>query len=374
MSGKNNIKIPLAVDLKREYKEIKKEIDKAIQRVIKSGWFLLGKELESFEKEFAHYLGVKYVCGVSSGTEALRLALLAVGIKEGDEVITVSHTFISSVYAIQWVGATPILVDIDKKTYCIDPQKIEAKITPRTRAILPVHLYGYPAAMDKIMAIARRYKLLVIEDSCQAHGSSLRGKKLGTIGDVGCFSFYPSKNMGCYGDGGAVVTNNQKIAKNVLLLRNYGESKKYHYQIKGFNARLAELQAAVLRVKLKYLDEWNRRRIKIAEIYNREFKDLPVILPPRNNSQIKGNYCVYAIRTNQRDKLQKYLRENNICSLIHYPIPIHLQGSCRELLRYAKELKITEEVAKSILSLPIFPQMKEKEISYICEKVKKFFR
>lgn len=373
MNGKKSINSVPFVDFKREYKEIKNEIDNSIKRVLASGWFILGDELKNFEKEFSLYLGVKHIVGVNSGTDALHLALLAAGVEKGDEVITVSHTFISTVLAIYWVGAKPILVDIEETTYNIDPDKIEKKITQKTKAILPVHLYGYPCEMDSIKKIAKKYGIKIIEDACQAHGSTYKGKKLGTVGDIGCFSFYPSKNLGAYGDGGAVATNNDKLAEKLFKLRNYGQKEKYYYQIKGFNSRLDEIQAAILRVKLKYLDGWNLRRRMIADRYRQKLSNLPVVLPPADTDVCKGNNYVFVIRTEKRDSLQNYLSKFKINTLIHYPLPVHLQESCKELQNQSAGLKITEKMSREILSLPIFPQMEDSEVEYVVEKVKDFF-
>lgn len=366
-------KVPF-VDFKREYKEIHTQIDSAIKRVLESGWFILGEELKNFEKEFSKYLGVKYAVGVNSGTDALYFALLAAGIGPGDEVITVDNSFISTVLAIFWVGAKPVFVDVDQYTYNVDPARIEEKITSKTKAILPVHLFGYPCEMSKIMKIATKYDLKVIEDACQAHGSSYKGKKLGTIGDIGCFSFYPAKNLGAYGDAGAIVTNNEKIAKKLILLRNYGQKEKYYFQIKGFNSRLDEIQAAILREKLKRLDKWNKKRKKIAEKYYQELSGLPIVLPPKEAKDRQGNNYVFVIKVKDRDSFQQYLSESGITSLIHYPVPIHNQECCSELLGEGNKLRLTEKLAKEIISLPIFPQMEDGEVDYVCEKIKDFFK
>ena len=371
MSGKIINNVPF-VDFKREYQEIKTEIDTAINRVLKSGWFILGEELKSFEKEFASYLDVKHVIGVNSGTDAIHLALLVTGIKAGDEVITVSHTFISTILAIYWVGAKPILIDIDKNTYNIDPGKIEKKITKRTKAILPVHLYGYPCEMESIKKIADEYGLSIIEDACQAHGSMFEDKKLGTIGDIGCFSFYPAKNLGAYGDAGAVVTNNDMFAEKLYLLRNYGQKEKYYYKIRGFNSRLDEIQAAILRVKLKHLNFWNQRRREIADNYFSGLSDLPLILPPKGSAKERGNYYVFAVRLKERDLFQDYLKEKGISTIIHYPLPVHRQKSCIKLAN-TKDLKLTEKITDEVISLPVFPQMTDLEVEYVIEAVKGFF-
>ncbi|XRO75841.1 DegT/DnrJ/EryC1/StrS family aminotransferase [Methanocaldococcus sp. 28A] len=358
------------VDLRREYQEIKKEINQVIQRVLESGWFILGKELEAFEKEFAEYLGAKHVIGVNSGSDALYLAVKALGVSKDDEVITVSHTFISTVDAITRNGAKPVFVDIDPETYTIDVSQIEKKITEKTKAIVPVHLYGHPADMDPILEIAEEYGLYVIEDASQAHGAEYKGRKVGNIGDVGCFSFYPTKNLGAYGDGGVVVTNDDELAEKLRVLRSYGSSKKYYHNLIGVNSRLDELQAAILRVKLKYLDEWNKRRRKMAKLYNKLLEDYEVITPIEK-VWAKHVYHLYIIRHKERDKLQKYLSENGIQTQIHYPIPVHKQKAYVDL-GINVQLPITEKISNEILSLPMHPWLKEEEVKYICETIKKF--
>lgn len=373
MNGKK-FNLPYVNDLQREDKEIGFQIRQAINQVLASGWFVLGKELKSFEKEFAKYLKVKYVIGVNSGTDALFLALKAAEINQDDEVITVANTFISTVLAISHVGAKPILVEIDEKTYNIDQDKIEKKITSKTRAIIPVHLYGYPCQMDRIQTLAKKYHLKIIEDACQAHGSSFKGKKLGTIGNIGCFSFYPPKNLGAYGDGGALVTNDEQIANRAYLLRNYGEVKKYHYQIKGFNSRLDEIQATILRTKLRHLDRWNQKRAALSARYHKNLVGWPIILPPEDTPDYQGNHYAFVIRIKRRDALQKFLLENRIGIIIHYPVPIHRQQSCPELLVQGKDLKVTEKIAQEILSLPMFPQLTTREVDYVCQKIKEFFK
>lgn len=358
------------VDLKREYQEIKEEINQAIQRVLESRWFILGKELEAFEKEFAEYIGVKHVIGVNSGSDALYLAVKALGIGKGDEVITVSHTFISTVDAITRNGAKPVFVDIDPETYTMDVSQIEKKITERTKAIIPVHLYGHPADMDQIMEIAEKYDLYVIEDASQAHGAEYKGKKVGNIGHIGCFSFYPTKNLGAYGDAGAIVTNDDELAEKLRMLRNYGSPKKYYHEFIGVNSRLDEIQAAVLRVKLKYLNEWNEKRRKIAKLYNELLEDSDVIMPIEKE-WAKHVYHLYVIRHGERDKLQQHLLKNGIKTQIHYPVPVHMQEAYLNLGINAK-LPVTERVSKEILSLPMYPWLKNEEIEYISEIIRKF--
>ena len=355
-------------DLKSEYQEISNHIKEAIGRVLESGWFIFGEELEGFEKEFSKYIGAKYGVGVSSGSDALFLAVKALGIGEGDEVITVSHTFISTVDAVVRNGAEPVFVDVDPDTYCIDVSKIERAITDKTKAILPVHLYGHPANMDPIMEIAQRHKLCVIEDACQAHGAEYKGKKVGSIGAVGCFSFYPVKNLGAYGDGGIVVTSDEELAEKLRMSRNYGQPKKYYHDFVGVNSRLDEIQAAILRVKLKYLDEWNERRRKTAKLYNKFFEDSDVVAPAEKE-YARHVYHLYVIRHKDRDKLQQHLLKKGIQTQIHYPIPVHRQKAYSDF-RGNAQLPVTEKVCGEILSLPIYPSLKNKEIEYISNTIR----
>jgi len=366
------MKVPF-LDLSRQHQKIRQEIDKAISQVIDDSWFILGKKLEEFEHNFASYLDVKYAFGVGNGTDALRIALFAVGVKTGDEVLIPANTFISAPLETSFVGAKPVLIDIDEETYNLDPQKIEKKITKKTRAIIPTHLCGQPAAMNEILKLAKKHKLWVIEDACQAHGAEYKGKKVGGLGDIGCFSFYPSKNIGALGDGGMIVTNSSKLAKKIALLRNYGEKKKYYYGVRGFNSRLDPIQAAVLNVKLKYLDGYNEKRRKIANLYNHLLSGLNEIILPKENSEVKHIYYLYMIRTKKRDKLLDYLKKNNISCLIHYPIPIHLQQSFKYLGYKKGDLPVTEKCAEEIISLPMFPELTFKEIKYVCDKIKEFF-
>jgi dTDP-4-amino-4,6-dideoxygalactose transaminase len=361
------------VNLSRQHQKIRQEIDKAISQVIDGSWFILGKQLEEFERNFAGYLNVKYAFGVGNGTDALRIALLAVGVKAGDEVLIPANTFISAPLETSFIGAKPVLIDIDEETYNLDPQKIEKKITKKTKAIIPTHLCGQPAAMDEVLKLARKYSLWVIEDACQAHGAEYKGRKVGGLGDVGCFSFYPIKNLGALGDGGMIVTNNSKIARKITLLRNYGEIKKYFYAIRGFNSRLDPLQAVILNVKLKYLSKDNEKRRKIAGIYNRFLVEVKKIILPKEEKNVKHIYHLYMIRTKRRDGLLNYLKENGIITQIHYPVPIHLQQSFKYLGYKKGDLPVTEKCAKEILSLPIFPEMTLKEIEYVCVKIKEFF-
>ena len=360
------------VDLKREYTKISEEINQAMQRVLRSGWFILGEEVKRFEEEFSKYIGVKYGIGVSSGSDALFLAVKALGIGEGDEVITVSHTFVSTVDAVVRNGANPVFVDVDPDTYCIDVSKIDQAITEKTRAILPVHLYAHPANMAPIMEIAQKHKLCVIEDACQAHGAEYKSKKAGSIGTVGCFSFYPAKNLGAYGDGGIVVTNDKKLAEKLRMLRNYGQSKKYYHDFVGVNSRLAEIQAAILTVKLEHLDEWNERRREVANLYNERLESSGVIIPTEKE-YARHVYHLYVIRHKERAKLQQHLLKNGIQTQIHYPIPVHRQKAYSEL-GGGTALAVTEKVCNEVLSLPIYPSLKNKELEYIANTIEGLHR
>jgi len=355
------------VDLKKEYAKISEEINQAMQRVLRSGWFILGEEVKKFEKDFSKYIGVKYGVGVNSGSDALFLAVKALGIGEGDEVITVSHTFISTVDAVARNGAEPVFVDVDPDTYCIDVSKIEQAITDKTKAILPVHLYGHPANMSPIMEIAKKHGFYVIEDACQAHGAEYKGKKAGSIGTVGCFSFYPVKNLGAYGDGGIIVTNDEELAEKLRMARNYGQPKKYYHNFVGVNSRLDEIQAAILRVKLKYLDKWNERRRKTAKLYNKFFEDSDVVMPAEKE-YANHVYHLYVIRHKDRDKLQQHLLKKGIQTQIHYPIPVHRQKAYSDSGGDA-QLPVTEKICGEILSLPIYPSLKDKELEYIANTV-----
>jgi len=356
---------------KAQYLSYKAEIDAAIARVLDNGWYILGNETRLFEAEFAGYIGSAHGIGVGSGTEALHLALAACDVGNGDEVITVSHTAVATVAAIELAGGTPVLVDIDPDFYTIDPEKIESAITSRTRVIIPVHIYGQPADMDPIMKIATKHGLRVIEDCAQAHGASYRGKRVGSIGDMGCFSFYPTKNLGALGDGGMVVTNDDKLAEKARLLREYGWAERYVSYYAGWNSRLDEIQAAILRVKLKYLDEANARRTNIADVYGRALDGFDVILPEKRNDCVHV-FHLYVIRSKRRDELLTFLKETNgIRALIHYPVPVHRQPAYKHLGRDA-QLTETEKIACEIISLPMYPELSESDIVTIINTTKKF--
>jgi dTDP-4-amino-4,6-dideoxygalactose transaminase len=331
---------------------MKAEIDAAIGSVLSRGWFVLGEKVEEFEEAFSQYCGVPYGVGVGSGTEALRLALTACEIGPGDEVITVSNTCIPTIAAISSAGATPVFVDIDPITYTMDTTQIESRITERTKAILPVHLYGQCADMDPTREIARRHGLVVIEDCAQAHGAEYKGRKAGTMGDVGCFSFYPSKNLGAFGDAGMVITSHSDLAERVRLLRNYGQKGRDCYRIKGYNSRMDELQAAILLVKLPYLEKWNKRRCAIARIYQEELKDTRITLPAEAPDR-KHVYHLFVVRVRDRDRLQHHLYTQGISTQIHYPIPVHQQAAYADLGYPSGSLTETESASKQILSLPL---------------------
>jgi dTDP-4-amino-4,6-dideoxygalactose transaminase len=351
------------IDLTREYAEIGDEITSIIQRTLENGWFILGQQLKEFEREFSRYIGAKYGIGVNSGSDALFLALKALGVDENSEVITVSHTFISTADSIVRCGAKPVFVDIEPETYCINPALIEDKITEKTKAILPVHLYGHPAHMGYILEIAKEHGLSVVEDACQAHGAEYNGKKVGSIGDVGCFSFYPAKNIGAYGDGGFVTTNDSSLAERIKLLRNYGQSKKYHHDLVGVNSRLDELQAAVLRIKLSRLGMWNEKRRRIAKLYA-EVLDQKGIILPAERTYAKHVYHLFVTRLAKRDKCQRFLQKRGIQTQIHYPIPVHKQNAYKEF-ETAKDLSVTEAICNEILSLPLYPSLTDEEVVYI---------
>lgn len=362
------------VDLKAQYLSIKDEIDAAVAAVIENGRFVLGDEGVAFEAEFAAYCGVKHCIGVGSGTAALQLALKACDVGPGDEVITVSHTFIATASAVSWTGATPVFVDIDPMTYTMDVEQAAAAISPRTKAILPVHLYGQCADMDPLLALAQEHDLWVVEDACQAHGATYKGRKAGSMGHLGCFSFYPSKNLGAFGDAGAMVTNDQELAKRVRLLRNHGQVRKCYHDSKGYNSRLDEIQAAVLRVKLRCLDEWNAARRQVAAQYNELLHDSLQI--PRVRAENEHVYHLYVIASEQRDALQRHLRARGIETLIHYPVPIHCQTAYARQgdFKVISSLTTTEQVAGRVLSLPMYPELSRCNVQYGAQAISDFHK
>ncbi len=360
-----NIKVP-SLDLKAQYRSIKPEIDAAVARVLDSGQFVLGSEVAAFEQEFATHCGAAECIALNSGTSALHLALLAAGIGLGDEVITVPFTFVASVAAILYAGARPVLVDIDPRSFTLDPTAIEAAITQGTKAILPVHLYGQPADMDPIMEVARRHRLVVIEDAAQAHGAQYKGRPVGSLADMACFSFYPGKNLGAYGEGGAVTTCNPEYARTIRMLRDWGQERKYHHLLRGFNYRMEAFQGAILRVKLRHLGRWTEARRAIVNKYNRLLADSGVERPTEM-PWARHVYHLYTLRTENRDALQKALLENGIQTGIHYAAPVHLQPAYANLGYGPGALPQSEKAAEEVLSLPLYPEMTDAQIESVSQ-------
>lgn len=365
------VKIPV-LDLTPEIEALWDELVAAIQGVLKSGQFIMGPNVKAFEQEVAAYLGVKHAIGVNSGTDALVIALRALGIGPGDEVITTPFTFFATAEAISQVGATPVFVDIDPKTFNINPELIEPAITPRTKAILPVHLYGQAADMDPIMALAEKYNLKVIEDTAQAFGGEYKGRKLGTIGDAGCFSFFPSKNLGAFGDGGLIATNDDEIAEVARMLRIHGAKKKYYNEMVGYNSRLDEIQAAILRVKLPHIDEWNEARRQVAQRYNELLKDVPGIVTPCEAPYARHVYHQYTTRVTvgDRNKVKQFLTEHGIGTMVYYPVPLHKQPIYTD---ENHDLPEVEKVAGEVLSLPIWPQIAEETQAWVARALEVSF-
>jgi len=359
--------IPFA-DLQSQYRGIKREIDAAIGRVLDSAQFILGDEVAGFERDFAQYCQASETVAVNSGTSALHLALLAAGIGPGDEVITVPFTFVATVSAIGYTGARAVLVDIEPDYFTIDPSKIEAAITPRTRAIMPVHLYGQPADMDPLLDIARRHRLTVIEDAAQAHGSEYHGRRCGSLAEIAAFSFYPGKNLGAYGEGGAVTTLRADVAATCRTLRDWGQEKKYEHRLKGFNYRMDGIQGAILRVKLRYLEAWTERRRQVAEWYAAAL-DTESVRLPKARPGCRHVYHVYVVRTDDRDRLRDVLGKRGIQTGVHYPIPVHLQPAHADLGYHAGDFPVAEQVAREVLSLPIFPEMTREQVQTVAEAV-----
>lgn len=365
------MKIPF-LDLKAAYLELKDELDAAYNRVMDSGWYILGAEVESFEQEFADYCGAKHCIGVANGLDALHLILRGCGIGEGDEVIVPSNTYIATWLAVSYAGATPVPVEPNPNTFNLAAENIEAAITSKTRAIMPVHLYGQPAEMDAINEIARRGDLKVIEDAAQAQGASYKGKLTGSLGDAAGFSFYPGKNLGAYGDAGAVTTDDDDLADALRVLRNYGSRVKYHNEIKGFNSRLDPLQAAFLRVKLKHLDDWNERRARVAERYLEALSNGSEILSPESPESAKSVWHLFVVKHRRRDDLQKFLEKSGVGTLIHYPIPPHLSEAYSEEAFKRENYPVAEDLAASVLSLPISPHVSSEQQTRVIEALLEF--
>jgi len=362
--------IPM-LDLKREYQSIKNDIDRALAGVLNNAFFVLGENVAAFEQEFAAFIGTRFAVGVGSGMAALHLALRALEIGPAHEVITVANTAAATAMAIAATGAQPVFCDIDERTHTLDPEKISQKITAKTRVILPVHLFGHPADMAPIVSAARSRGLFIVEDACQSHGAAYRGKKTGALGDIGCFSFYPSKNLGCYGDGGMVTTDDADLADRLRMLRNYGQRGRYEHLVMGYNSRLDELQAAVLRVKLKYLDAWNQKRRAWAGIYHELLHDLPIVLPVEQQDA-RHVYHLYVIRVTDREGLGRFLKTSGVMTNIHYPVPLYRQPAFAGLTTAPVQLPVTEQCTAQILSLPLFPWITETEIQRVAGLIKKW--
>ncbi len=360
-------------DFKKKYRDNKKAIDAAIRRVLRRGWFILGVEGEEFEKKFAEFAGLKHVYGVNSGTDAIFLALRALGVGKGDEVITTPHTATPTISAIRMAGATPVFVDIDLATYNINPKNIEAKITKRTKVILPVHIYGHPADMGAIMRVARKHKLFVVEDVAQAVGARIGKRMVGTFGDIACFSFYPTKNLGAFGDGGAVGTNSKELAERMWQLRNYGEVAKYKNAIEGINSRLDEMQAALLSWSLTKLPSWNKKRAQIACRYLKAFSYLPIVLPPAEDRAHHPVWHLFVIRTKERSALQEHLKKCGIATSVHYPMLVPAQEAYRFLKYKIGMFPNAEAISGEILSLPIYPELSVADQQAVINAVKDFF-
>jgi len=361
------------VDLKAQYRAIKLEVDAAIASVLESCEFTLGSEVAAFEREFATYCHAGRGIAVNSGTSALHLALLAAGVGAGDEVITVPFTFIATVSAIAYTGARPVFVDVDPSTLTMDPGAVEAAITPRTKAIIPVHLYGRPADMDPIVAIARRHGLVVIEDAAQAHGAEYKGRRAGSLGDMACFSFYPGKNLGAYGEGGMVVTDSPEYTRMLRMLRDWGAEQKYQHVLKGYNYRMEGIQGAVLRVKLRHLDDWTDARRAAAARYDELLVDSGVETPPPAPA-MRHVYHIYAVRTGSRQEWQEALQRDGIHTGVHYPIPVHLQPAFADLGYRAGQFPAAEHAAREVLSLPMFPELSAAQCEAVCGAVRRIAR
>jgi dTDP-4-amino-4,6-dideoxygalactose transaminase len=367
--AESSIKVPY-LDLKAQYHSIKPEIDAAIAGILESSQFVLGSEVASFEREFAAFCSATECVALNSGTSALHLALLCAGIEPGDEVITVPFTFVASIAAILYCGAKPVLLDIDPRSFTIDPAAIEACITSRTKAILPVHLYGHPADMDPILEVGRRHSLVVIEDAAQAHGAEYKGRRAGSLGDIACFSFYPTKNLGAYGEGGAITTNNPKYAQAIRMLRDWGQDRKYHHLLRGYNYRMEGMQGAILRVKLRQLEKWTEARRRIATQYNKLLADSGVELPSEM-AWARHAYHVYTLRSENRDGLQSALAADGIQTAIHYALPAHLQPAYADLNYGRGAFPQSEKAAAQVLSLPIYPELTAESVAEVARAVKK---
>lgn len=376
--AEKTLRVPF-VDLRGQYEEIKADVGTGINEVLGRCDFILGSKVKEFEQEFSSYCGVKYASGVASGTDALHLALKALGVGEGDEVITQANTFIATVLAISYTGATPVFVDIDPETYNLDTSRLEQAVSERTKAILPVHLYGQTAGMDRVSEVAARHNLFVVEDACQAHGAYYHGgrgtKRAGALSDIAAFSFYPGKNLGAYGDAGALTTENPELFEKIRLLRDYGQAEKYHHVVKGYNSRLDTLQAAVLLVKLKHLDRWNNLRISHAARYTELLDGIPELKLPRFKKSEKPEHVfhLFVVRAEERDGLIDFLNGRNISTGIHYPVPAHLHDAFKDLGYKKGDFPVTEKYSGEILSLPMFPELRDEQITHVATSIREFY-
>jgi dTDP-4-amino-4,6-dideoxygalactose transaminase len=353
---------------------MKDEIQAAIGQVLDGMKLFLGENVFQLERDFARFCNAKHAVGVGSGTDAIYLALRALDVGPGDEVITAPNSFIATAAAIVMTGATPVFADIDEETFTIDPEAVERAITPQTKAIVPVHLYGHPAEMKALKSIAEAHKLGIVEDACQSHGAEYRGQRTGTLGDAAAFSFYYSKNLGAYGEGGIAVTNNRSIASKLQLLRNHGSSVRYHHSVLGMNSRLDELQAAILNIKLRYLEQWNIRRRALALEYNKRLSVFPEVIIPVERPHVSHVYHLYVVRVPNRDEMLEWLNKHGVGAAVHYPVPIHLQEATRYLGHRTGDFPLTERVTGEILSLPIYPELGIDEVNYICQTIGDFLR
>jgi dTDP-4-amino-4,6-dideoxygalactose transaminase len=360
------------LDLPAQMRGIRKEIDAAIARTLENCSFCLGPDVARFEEEFAKYIGAKHCIGFNTGTSALHVAMLLLNVGAGDEVITTPFTFVATSWAISYVGAKPVYVDIDEATFNLDPKLVEKAITPRTKAVMPVHLYGHPADLDSLLSICRKHKLPLVEDAAQAHGAEYRGKIVGTFGEMSCFSFYPGKNLGAYGEGGGLVTNNSDYAARAKALRDHGSTKRYYHDEIGYNYRMEGIQGAVLAVKMKYLERWTRERRRVAHRYNELLADTPLQLP-READYAQSAWHLYVVRHPRRDDLKKYLEANGVGCGLHYPVPLHLQKCYAQLGYKEGNFPVAEKTARDCLSLPIYPEMTEEQIQRVVEVVQEFF-
>lgn len=358
------------VDFREQYHAIKDKVDVGLKKVFEDGSFILGPQEKAFEEDFARYCGTQYAVGVNSGTDALYLAMLALDIGPGDEVIVPTFTFIATALCVSYTGAKPVFVDIEDQSCNIDPARFEAAITPKTKAVIPVHIYGQPADMKEISAIAAKHKIAVVEDACQSHGAMYNGKKTGALGDIACFSFYPTKSLGAFGDGGMVVTSNKSLYEKTLMLRDYGRAGRYDHKIKGHNSRLDTVQAVVLAAKLPLLDQWNKMRNDVAAHYGKLLKSAEGVVTPAIQKDRTHVFQTYAVRLPNRDKICEAMKAKGVSVLIHYPVPLHLQEAYADLGHKMGDFPVSERIAKEILSLPMFPHMKKDQVEYVCTTLK----